>query len=347
MNAEIKRLILDIKTNTKIDFSLFSESGLILSGDEKQDFSIPSFSEAVFFDQENDCTYFKIIYQNKKYVGKIKGSDQNASAIAYLIASLFAKKPVQTTEYTKSIFIKELLNGETDDAETSKHIKNFKISTAPVCAMIIYSNAGRLNEVEEVLSSFLQDSADEIVSIDDKQCVLIKFMDESVKDYSSFDQYAEFLRRSIFEEYGIKVAIFVGGLCKYVSEIAKSYQQALAVQRLARIEEPGGIHSFKDYILEKIIEDLPKDKIVEYLDLLSSGGTSEIFFDPEMNGTVEEFLENNLNASETSRKLFLHRNTLSYRLDKTEKETGLDVRKFSDAIAYRVISILLKSKGKL
>ena len=347
MNAEIKKLILDVKNNTKIDFSLFSESGEVLSGEEKEKESIPSFSEPIFSDQENCCTYFKIVCQNKNYVGRIKGSDQNARAIAYLIASLFAKKTVKTEEYNKSTFIKELINGETDDVETSKYIKKFKLSLAPVCAMIIYSNAGRLSEVEEVLSGFLQDSADEMVSIDEKQCVLIKFMDESVKDYSSFDQYAEFLRLSIFEEYGIKVAIFVGGLCKYVSEIAKSYQQALAVQRLAKVEELGGIHSFKDYILEKIIEDLPKEKVVEYLDLLSRGGTSEIFFDPEMNGTVEEFLENNLNASETSRKLFLHRNTLSYRLDKTEKETGLDVRKFSDAIAYRVISILLKSKGKL
>jgi hypothetical protein len=87
---------------------------------------------------------------------------------------------------------------------------------------------------------------------------------------------------------------------------------------------------------------------------IRAGGKDKKYFPHTLNNTVVApprmliaFLENNLNASETSRKLFLHRNTLSYRLDKTEKETGLDVRKFSDAIAYRVISVLLKSKGKL
>ena len=347
MVTEIKRLILDVKNNTKLDFSVYSESGKVFEGEEKESFHIPSFSESIFSDEENSCTYFKIVYLNKNYVGKIKGADQNARAVAYLLASLLSKENAKTIEYSKENFLKELLKGEMDDIEASKHIKNYKLSSVPVCAMLIYSSTGRINEVEEVLLGFLQDSADQLVSIDEKQCVLIKFMDESVKDYRSINQYSEFLMRSIFEEYGIKVAIFVGGLCKYVSEIAKSYQQALVIQRLAKVEEPIGIHSFKDYILEKIIEDLPKEKVVEYLDLLSKGGTAEIFFDPEMNETVEEFLENNLNASETSRRLFLHRNTLSYRLDKTEKETGLDVRKFSDAIAYRVISILLKSKGKL
>ena len=347
MTTEIKRLINEVKNNAKIDFSLFSESGELLSGEEKENVQVPNLSEPIFSDGKNACTYFKIVWSNKTYVGKINGAGESEKAIAYLIIALFSKKITQNQEYDKKTFINKFIIGETDEEESLKYVKKYKLSLAPVCAIIINSNSGRLSEVEEVLHGFLQDGADELLSIDDKQCVLIKFVDESVKDYKSFDQYAEFLKRSIFEEYGIKVSVFVGGLCKFISDIANSYQQALAVQKLAKDEEIGGVHSFKDYILEKIIEDLPKEKIREYLDLLSRESSSETFFDPEMNGTVEEFLENNLNASETSRKLFLHRNTLSYRLDKTEKETGLDVRKFSDAIAYRVISILLKSKGKL
>ena len=66
----------------------------------------------------------------------------------------------------------------------------------------------------------------------------------------------------------------------------------------------------------------------------------EIFSDPEMTDTAEEFLENSLNASETSRKLYLHRNTLTYRLDKIERATGLNIRKVSDAVVFRMITIL-------
>ena len=69
----------------------------------------------------------------------------------------------------------------------------------------------------------------------------------------------------------------------------------------------------------------------------------EIFTDKEMTDTAEEFLDSSLNVSETARKLYLHRNTLIYRLDKIEKETGLNIRKFSDAITFRLITILLKT----
>ena len=62
--------------------------------------------------------------------------------------------------------------------------------------------------------------------------------------------------------------------------------------------------------------------------------------------TAEVFLENNLNVSETSRKLFLHRNTLTYRLDKIERQTGLDIRKFSDAVTFRLITVLFKQGKK-
>ena len=68
----------------------------------------------------------------------------------------------------------------------------------------------------------------------------------------------------------------------------------------------------------------------------------EIFSDSEMTDTAEEFLENSLNVSETSRKLYLHRNTLTYRLDKIEKSTGLNIRRFSDAVIFRLITILSK-----
>jgi len=68
----------------------------------------------------------------------------------------------------------------------------------------------------------------------------------------------------------------------------------------------------------------------------------EVFNDAEMVDTADEFLESSLNVSETARKLYLHRNTLIYRLDKIEKETGLNIRRFSDAITFRLISLLSK-----
>ena len=106
------------------------------------------------------------------------------------------------------------------------------------------------------------------------------------------------------------------------------------------VNSKGEIHTYKEYVLVKMLEDLPKYKLNEYLETLLESGASGIFSDQEMTNTAEEFLENSLNISETSRNLYLHRNTLTYRLDKIEKMTGLNIRKFSDAVTFRLITIL-------
>ena len=91
-----------------------------------------------------------------------------------------------------------------------------------------------------------------------------------------------------------------------------------------------------------MLEDLPKYKISEYLDMLLDASARDIFDDREMINTAEEFFNNSLNVSETARKLYLHRNTLNYRLDKIEKSTGLNIRKIADAITFKMITIILK-----
>jgi carbohydrate diacid regulator len=106
------------------------------------------------------------------------------------------------------------------------------------------------------------------------------------------------------------------------------------------INSKGEVHSFKEYVLIRMLEDMPKAKINEYLEILMDTNAKEIFADEEMQNTAEEFLENSLNISETARKLYLHRNTLTYRLDKIERATGLNIRKFSDAVTFRLITIL-------
>ena len=91
-----------------------------------------------------------------------------------------------------------------------------------------------------------------------------------------------------------------------------------------------------------MLEDIPESKLADYLSVLLDGEAKELLKDEEMVNTAEEFLENSLNVSETSRNLYMHRNTLMYRLDKIERIMGLNLRKFSDAVTFRIITILNK-----
>ena len=70
--------------------------------------------------------------------------------------------------------------------------------------------------------------------------------------------------------------------------------------------------------------------------------TSPDEFDEETLTTINKCFENNLNVSETSRQLYIHRNTLVYRLDKLQRSTGLDLRVFDDAITFKIALMVVK-----
>jgi carbohydrate diacid regulator len=200
-----------------------------------------------------------------------------------------------------------------------------------------------LLDVATILEEYTTGSLDFALKLNETQCALIKFVDEESYEYQSSTEYAEFLLRSIQEETGANVNIYIGGTVKSVYDLSISFEQAQSAVLLSNaINAKGNIHSFKEYLLVRILEDMPRYKLSEYLDTLMEINAREIFADEEMINTAEEFLENNLNVSETSRKLYLHRNTLMYRLDKIEKLTGLNLRKFSDAVTFRLITALIK-----
>ena len=135
----------------------------------------------------------------------------------------------------------------------------------------------------------------------------------------------------------------MGGKVPSVAEANTSFQQAMTTLRVSTaMNSKGEVHTFKEFLLVKMLEDIPKFKLNEYLEILLDSDAKSVFSDPEMINTAEEFLENTLNASETSKKLYLHRNTLTYRLDKIERSTGLNIRRFSDAMTFRLITYLYK-----
>ena len=192
------------------------------------------------------------------------------------------------------------------------------------------------------LTQYAGEEADTAVAVTGKDCAFIKFMDEDTEYQSSAD-FANFLARSLLEEVGVKVRIGVGGTVRHFEEIASSYRQANTALRMSGIFNSGGeVHTYREFVLVKMLEDLPEAKLGEYLSILLDGEAKELLKDEDMVNTAEEFLENNLNVSETARNLYMHRNTLMYRLDKIERVMGLNLRNFSDAVTFRVITILYK-----
>ena len=95
-----------------------------------------------------------------------------------------------------------------------------------------------------------------------------------------------------------------------------------------------------------MLEEVPKSRLDEFLSDITEEQIREVFDDEEMLLTAEKFLSTSLNVSETSRALYMHRNTLLYRLDKIEKATGLNIRLFPDAVTFRILIIIYKLSKK-
>ena len=225
-------------------------------------------------------------------------------------------------------------------------VNKYSIPKSPLFVMMIKSESGRAVEVQEFLRNYYVGSDGSVV-LSPESCVYVKYIeqDDTIEEFSPIKQ-AEMLKRFIFEESGLNVSIYIGATVKNIFDVAISYSQALAAEKMSELLSlTGGVFAYKDFILAKMIEDYSNSKIEEYFNALTGDGGKELMQDKELLTTGECFLSNNLNVSETAREMYIHRNTLIYRLDKIEKLTGFDIRKFSDALNFRIMFILSKLRG--
>ncbi len=342
MDNDIKIFAEEIIEKTGVKFAVFDENGGFLTGSSSNVDKISTDFEGIVPSPQYNATLFKMKFRSKNYVGSVAGAGKTERNYAYLISELAEKDSSKSAPLSREEFFRSVILGEASYFQISRYAGKYGFTDKPACVTIITVEKGNVKDVLEVIENYGGDS-DYALLLGEDQCVLINFTDELSAEYHSSTEYAEFLVQSVYEETGISVSAAIGGTVKNVADLSASFNQAATVKRMSKsIGTKGRVHSFKEYLLIKMLEDLPKYKLNEYLDLLMDEKAREIFEDEEMTSTAEEFLENNLNVSETSRKIYLHRNTLMYRLDKIEKATGLNIRKFSDAVTFRLITVLSK-----
>lgn len=343
MDRNINAFIEEVSNNLNIEATLFDEDGVYVGGAMRVGEIVSTDFEGIVSDIASNRTIFRVKYKNKHYICKISGAGKVERNYAYLISELSDKEFSKGISLSKEEFFKAVLLGEVSYFQIEKYMRKFSLEDKSACAMLIVNNKNRTDDILNIIKNYSANSLDFAVALEENQCAFIKFIDEAAGEYHSFTEYAEFLSQTIYEETGIVSQIYVGGTVKTIADLATSFAQTIAAQRMANVtNSKRSVHSYKEFIFLKMLEDLPKYKLNEYLELLLDSSSREIFEDAEMINTAEEFLENSLNVSETSRKLYLHRNTLTYRLDKIERETGLDIRKFSEALTFRIITMLSK-----
>lgn len=337
---ELDDIVSDVFEKTGISVKYYTKSdafGSTYSGSRPE----PDFND-VYSDEAKKLTFFRFIFKGVKCTGVISGAGKTERNYAIMLSGLINAPHKTSPPVNKNDVLKNIVTGEAEDEDIAKFISLNSIPEAACYVMLFYADGG-MGGTERLISHAGTNKSDFVVHIDENSCALVKFcIDDS--DYHSAADYAGIISQSIYEELMIKVSIGIGNAVKNFSEVSASFFQARTALRLSRyFAFNGTVHTYNEYMLLKMLEDIPFERRKEYLSPFMSEEVKALLSDREIEATAEGFFESNLNLSEASRKLYIHRNTITYRLDKIERVTGLDIRKFSDAVSFRVLTFLFKS----
>ena len=346
MERELSRILLSIKEKTGVEIQAVSECGSYYASTKKEFEKVPSeyFSNQNEIIRENIKTYFKFNFGGIKFIGSLDGDGEWENKYAKLIIGYleFSQNKPDKLGFEEQLNL--IITGSSTKSKTVEFMNNYSLPRLPLFVMLIKTKENQAVEIQEFLLDYFG-GVDGAVTVSPSACAYIRYIDGEDVETTSTVKQAEILKRSIFEELGFDVDVFVGSAVKNFLEVSTSYLQAVLAQKAVELYGGnGGVYAYKDYLLSKIIEDLAQDRLNEYVNSLILDGKCEIFNDEELLLTGDCFLKNNLNLSETARDMFIHRNTLTYRLDKIERLTGLDIKKFSDAVNFRILYILFKEE---
>lgn len=178
-------------------------------------------------------------------------------------------------------------------------------------------------------------TGDYVTAVDEGHVILVKSLEET-DGYREIAHISEMLVDMINTEAMVNVRVAYGTIIDELKDVSQSYKEANMALDVGRIFYPEkNILSYKELGIGRLIHQLPVSLCEMFLDEVFAGNAVEQF-DEETLSTVDKFFENSLNISETARQLYVHRNTLVYRLEKIQKQTGLDVRIFEDALTFKI-----------
>lgn len=183
--------------------------------------------------------------------------------------------------------------------------------------------------------------SDVLVEMNRHLVALIKDMD-GIDGADELYQFAQAVQETLMEEAVQTVTVGIGEEKNTLSQLGESYAEAKRAMEVGRIFAPdASIHVFRRLMLERFLMNISREDSLHYHALLFNRKTAKLF-NEEMLQTIEMFFRKDLNLSDTARQLFIHRNTLVYRLDKVQRQTGLDLRHFDDAVTFKILYELKK-----
>lgn len=279
-----------------------------------------------------------------EYVVFVEGADELASRYAAILAvSLGSIKQYYDEKYDRGNFIKNVIldNILPGDIYLKARELRFNTDVSRACFLIHINTKTDVSTFDIVQNLFPDKTKDFVININENDIALVKEIKPGIET-KDLEKLARSIVDTLSSEFYTHCVVGIGTTVTGIKDLARSFKDAQVALEVGKVfDTEKSIIGYENLGIARLIYQLPTTLCEMFLREVFKKGSIESL-DQETLFTIQKFFENNLNVSETSRKLFVHRNTLVYRLEKIKKLTGLDLREFDHAIVFKVALMVKK-----
>ena len=349
-NQILQSTIEGLKGITRIDFCICDTEGKVLASTfseaEEYESSILAFVDSPADSQViQGYQFFKVFDENQlEYILLARGSNEDVYMVGKMVVFQIQNLLVAYKErFDKDNFIKNLLLDNLLLVDIYNRAKKLHIETNVKRVVYVIETAHEKDgsALETVRSLFAAKTKDFVTAVDEKNIILVKEVKPG-ETYEDLEKTANMVLDMLNTEAMSKVHVAFGTVVSEIKEVSRSYKEAKMALDVGKIFYSGkNVVAFSKLGIGRLIYQLPLPLCRMFIKETFDGKSPDEF-DEETLTTINKFFENSLNVSETARQLYIHRNTLVYRLDKVHKATGLDLRVFEDAITFEIALMVVK-----
>ena len=349
-NQILQNTIDGMKSITRVDLCVMDTEGKPLASTmnnpEEYEATVAAFADSPADSQViSECQFFKVYDDHQlEYILLVRGDSEDVYMVGKMATFQLQSLLVAYKErFDKDNFIKNLLLDNLLLVDIYNRAKKLHIETDTrrVVYLIETKNEKDTNALETVRSLFAGKPRDFITAVDERNIIIVK----EVKPNDTYDNLmgtAKVIVDMLNTEAMSKVHVAYGTIVNEIKDISRSYKEAKMALDVGKIfYSERKVVAYNNLGIGRLIFQLPMPLCRMFIREIFDGKSPDDF-DDETLVTINKFFENSLNVSETSRELYIHRNTLVYRLDKLQKSTNLNLRVFDDAITFKIALMVVK-----
>lgn len=348
-NQVIQTSIDELKAITKVDIYIFDQDGgKVASTAEEMTISRDIIVNFVGSPADSQVVggyhFLKILDDGEvAYVLAARSANDDAYMVAKIAVSqlqnliIAYKERFDRNNFFQNLILDNLLLVDIYNRAQKLHIE----VECPRIVYVIETKMEKDNSAMEMLKGlFSSQNGDFLTAVDEKNIILIKSVERD-ESPAALEQTAHMIVDMMNSEALLNVRVAYGTVVRELREVSKSYKEAIMALDVGRIfYAEKNVTAYSALGIGRLIYQLPVNLCRIFIEEIFNG--NQVYdIDDETLTTINKFFENNLNVSETSRQLFIHRNTLVYRIEKLQKATGLDIRTFDDALTFKIAMMVV------